>query len=290
MIEKQKNPLSSFMRRPKMFLKLPSGGKYWADGALDLPENGEIPVYGLTAKDELLIKTPDALFNGRTTVDVIQSCFPNIKNAWAIPSIDLDAILIAMRIATYGEKMSMDIAIPGFDETEPFEIDLRPMLDKINEITTWDEVVKIDNDMTVYIRPVSYKVMTDYNILSFDSNRILATMIQNVDLTEQQRVDMAATAMASIAEATVMQMTHGIYRIDTSEGNTTNPEHIAEFLQNVEKDVFSKISNAFKDLNDHNNDRTLTIQTPPQFIEKGAPETITVPFDFDYSRFFDQGF
>jgi hypothetical protein len=285
-MDKQKNPLTSFMRRPKMFLKLPSGGKYWREGSLDMPENGELPIYGLTAKDELLIRTPDALFNGRTTVDVIRSCVPNILDPWAIPSIDLDAILIAMRIASYGEKMTMDIPIPGSNEKEPFEIDLRPILDQIVANTMWEGKVQVANNLTVHIEPVTYKVMTDYSIMSFDSNRILATIVTEKDLTEEQRIDLAASAMTRIADATLMQMVHGIIRIDSDEGSTSEPEHIKEFLENIEKPMFSKISEAFKKLNDHNNRRSITVQTPPQYVTKGSPATIEVPFEFDYSNFF----
>jgi hypothetical protein len=285
-MDKQRNPLTAFMRRPKVFLKLPSGGKYWPDGSLDMPENGELPVYGLTAKDELLIRTPDALFNGRTTVDVIRSCLPNILNAWNIPSIDVDAILIAIRIASYGEKMEMNVKIPGTEETEPFEIDLRPMLDQIAERTTWEERVIISEDLTVYIEPVNYKVMTDYSVMSFDSNRLLTTLIQEKDLTEEQRVNLAADAMAKIADATLMQMVHGIKRIDSKDGSTDNPEYIKEFLENIDKDIFNKISSAFRKLNDHNNERSVTIQVPPKYVESGSPATITVPFQFDYSNFF----
>jgi hypothetical protein len=285
-MDKQRNPLTAFMRRPKMFLKLPSGGKYWREGSLDMPENGELPVYGLTAKDELLIRTPDALFNGRTTVDVIRSCLPNIIDPWAIPSIDLDAILIAMRIASYGEKMTMDVAIPGSNEKEPFEIDLRPILDQIVENTIWDGKVQVANNLTVHIEPVTYKVMTDYSIMSFDSNRILATIVTEKDLTEEQRIDLAASAMTRIADATLMQMVHGIIRIDSDEGSTSEPEHIKEFLENIEKPMFSKISEAFKKLNDHNNKRSITIQTPPEYVAKGSPATIEIPFEFDYSNFF----
>jgi hypothetical protein len=286
-MQNQKNPLTAYMRRPKVFLKLPSGGKYWDDGSLDMPENGELPVFGLTAKDELLIRTPDALFNGRTTVDVIRSCVPNILDPWKMPSIDVDAVLIAIRIASYGEKMEMNVTIPGTQETEPFEIDLRPMLDQIAENTIWEEKVVINDDITVYIEPVTYKTMTDYSIMSFDSNRILATLVQETGLTEEQRVDMAAAAMAKVADATLMQMVHGIKRIDSREGSTDDPAHIQEFLENIEKDVFTKISTAFKKLNDHNNERSVTLQVPPQYVAQGSPETISVPFQFDYSNFFD---
>lgn len=282
----QKNPLTAYMRRPKLFLKLPSGGQFWPEGSLEIPENGEHPVYGLTVKDELLIRTPDALFNGRTTVDVIKSCIPSIIDPWKIPSIDLDAILIAIRIASYGEKMTIDVTIPGTTEREPFEIDLRPLLDTIIENTSWDPVVKVNNDIEIYIEPVNYKVLTDYSILSFDSSRMLQTLVENMEIPEEQRVDLAAVAMAKLADATMMQITNGITQINTTNGNTSDPKFIAEFLKNVDKEIFSAISTAFRQRNDRNNNRNITVATPPNYVAQGSPETITVPFEFDYSSFF----
>ena len=283
----EKNPLTAYMRRPKLFLKLPSGGQFWPEGSLDLPENGELAVYGLTVKDELLIRTPDALFNGRTTVDVIKSCIPGIIDAWKIPSIDLDAILIAIRIASYGEKMTIDVKIPGTEEKEPFEIDLRPLLDSIIENTTWEPEVKINNDITIFIEPVNYKVLTDYSILSFDSSRMLQTLVENSEIPEEQRVELAAVAMAKLADATMMQITNGITQVNTTNGNTSDPKYIAEFLKNVDKEIFSAISTAFRQRNDRNNQRNIIVATPPNYVAQGAPETITVPFEFDYSSFFD---
>ena len=101
----EQNPLRKYFRQPKVYITLPSKGKFYADGAIELPESGEFPVFAMTAKDELTMKTPDALLNGQATVDVIKSCIPAIKNPWSMPSIDLDAVLIAIRIATYGEMM-----------------------------------------------------------------------------------------------------------------------------------------------------------------------------------------
>ena len=274
------------MRRPKMFLKLPSGGKYWPEGALDMPENGELPVYGLTVKDEIMIRTPDALFSGHSTVSVIKSCIPNIIEPWRIPSIDLDAILVAIRIASYGEKMNMTVNIPVVGEEEEFEIDLRPVLDTIIDNTIWEGELKIDNDLTIFIQPVDYKAMTDYNLLSFDSTRVLQVMMQNQDLNEDQKVEMAAAAMSKLADATLVQVYNGIKRINSSNGNTSDPAHIKEFIENIDKDIFLKISNAYKELNNHNNTRMITIQTPPQYVAKGAPESLTVPFEFDYASFF----
>ena len=101
------NPLAKHFRQPKLYIQFPSKGNFYPDGSLEETETGDYPIFAMTAKDELTIKTPDALLNGQATVSVIQSCVPNIKNAWHVPSIDVDAILIAIRIATYGEKMDL---------------------------------------------------------------------------------------------------------------------------------------------------------------------------------------
>ena len=55
------NPLKKYYRQPKQFIRLPSGYKYYPEGAIEVSESGEIAVYPMTAKDELIFKTPDAL-------------------------------------------------------------------------------------------------------------------------------------------------------------------------------------------------------------------------------------
>ena len=108
MTKTSNNPLRQFFRRPAVYLKLPSRGQYWAPGSLDLPENGELPVYPMTAIDEISYRTPDALFNGQAVINVVQSCVPSILDAGKIPNMDLNALMVAIRIASYGH--SLDVA------------------------------------------------------------------------------------------------------------------------------------------------------------------------------------
>lgn len=123
----QSNPLAMFMRQPKIYISLPSGGKYWPVGSLEIPNNNQLAVYSMTARDELLLNIPDALMNGQAVVDVIQNCVPSIKNAWEMPSIDVDVILIAIRLATYGEMMTTPVK---FGEVEmEYKVDLRTVMD-----------------------------------------------------------------------------------------------------------------------------------------------------------------
>ena len=158
MQQPQANPLSKYFRQPKLFASLPSNGKFYPAGALETTETGEYPIYSMTAKDELTMKTPDALLNGQATVELIKSCVPNIKDPWNLPSIDLDALLIAIRLATYGETMTLSIKTPVTGEEKDMSVNLRDILDGFANIEFEDVVTS--GDMTVYIRPLTYKEFT----------------------------------------------------------------------------------------------------------------------------------
>ena len=66
--------LKKYQRQPKLYIDLPSQGKYYSEGSLTKHE--EIEVYSMTASDEIIIKTPDALLNGEATARIIANCVP----------------------------------------------------------------------------------------------------------------------------------------------------------------------------------------------------------------------
>ena len=47
------NPLKKYFRQPKLYINLPSKGKFYPAGSLNMPETGELPVFPMTAKDIL---------------------------------------------------------------------------------------------------------------------------------------------------------------------------------------------------------------------------------------------
>ena len=118
------NPLKQYFRRPSIYLKLPSGGKYYPEGSIELPENNEVPIYPMTAIDEITSKTPDALFNGIAVTEIIKSCVPNIKDPWQVPATDLDALLIAIRAATNGNMLDVESSCPSCKEESSYNINL----------------------------------------------------------------------------------------------------------------------------------------------------------------------
>ena len=81
------NPLGKYYRQPQIYIKLPSGGRYYPKEVYTPTETGEIPILPMTAKDEMAFKTPDAMINGQSTVDVIKSCVPNLLDPWKMVNL-----------------------------------------------------------------------------------------------------------------------------------------------------------------------------------------------------------
>ena len=160
------NPLKQYFRRPEIYLKLPSGGNFYPEGSIDLPDNKELPIYPMTAIDEITSKTPDALFNGTAVVEIIKSCVPNIKDPWAIPSIDLDPILVAIRAASNGNILDIDSTCPSCSEEASYSINLVGLLGKL-EVGNYDEPVVI-NELSFKFKPFSYKKVNNINMVQFE--------------------------------------------------------------------------------------------------------------------------
>jgi len=234
----QNNPLQQYFRQPAIYIKLPSGGQFYPDGALDIPENGELPVYPMTAIDEITYRTPDALFNGSATVNVIQSCMPNIKQPWAIPSVDVDTILVSIRIASYGHSLELESKCPKCNEEDSYSIDLRTALDAIKP-GDYHQVIKF-RDLEIYFRPMSYKNINDNNQRQFDEQRTLQS-IYSIEATDQEKIGILTNAMQKIQKATVEALAQGIAAIKSPNALVTEESFIIDFLQNCDRDVFNQI-------------------------------------------------
>ena len=283
MQQPQANPLSKYFRQPKLFASLPSNGKFYPAGALETTETGEYPIYSMTAKDELTMKTPDALLNGQATVELIKSCVPNIKDPWSLPSIDLDALLIAIRLATYGETMTLSIKTPVTGEEKDMSVNLRDILDNFANIEFEDVVTS--GDMTVYIRPLTYKEFTKSALKTFEQQRIF-NIVNDEQISDEDKLQAFTNSFAKLTDLTVDMMANHISAIEIGDTRVDNKQHIDEFMKNADKSFYGAISKHLEEQKLKFTIQPLKAQATPEEIEKGVPETYEVPVTFDQSNFF----
>jgi hypothetical protein len=282
---KPKNPLSNYMRQPKIYIKLPSGGAYWPSGSIEMTESGDLPVFSMTARDELMFKTPDALLNGQAIVDVIQSCFPNIKNAWDCPTLDLDTILIAIRLATYGELMSIKHKVPVTKEEVEYDLDLRVLLDN-QKMSVWVEQVAISDELIVYVKPLTYRHMTQTSLKSFETNKIMG-IVNDESISDEKKMELFNTSFSNLTKVTVDLMAESIVKIATPETDVTDKKLILEFVNNIDKDMFDIINAHLTALKKNNELQPLEFTTTLEQQAEGAPAVYSVPISFNESDFFE---
>jgi hypothetical protein len=280
----QSNPLQKYFRQPKIYIRLPSSGNFYPPGALEKTENGEYPVFSMTAKDELIIRTPDALLNGQATVDMIQSCIPNIKNAWFVPSVDVDAILVAIRIATYGERLDVTTVIPGLDQNRTYETDLRVVLDRLL-MQAFDPLIQIDSNLKIYIRPLTYKEFTQNAIKSLEEQKIL-TIVNDDKLDDTQKLSLFSNSFKKLTDLTVNMVIQSVDRIVIDDQTVSDPVYIKEFIDNADKFFYKKIIDHLEAQKSKFSIPPFIVTTTDEDRAAGAPETIEVPITMDSSNFF----
>lgn len=277
------NPLQKYFRQPKNYVRLPSRGKYYPAGALDLPVTGELPVYAMTAKDELTFKTPDALMNGQATVDVIQSCVPNIKNAWLMPSIDLDAVLIAIRIATYGESMDVSITVPNTTIKRDYSMDLRRALDDLM-LGKFSDSLMIGS-MKVNLRPINYKEFTDGAVKTFEEQRIYNVVNDN-KIDDETKLNMFHQSFRKLTDITIAMVSNSVVSIEVDGATVTDSNHIREFIANADKNFYAAVMEHVTKQRESFSIKPIRVTSTPEDIKAGAPATFEVPVTFDQSNFF----
>ena len=274
------NPLAAYFRQPKIYIRLPSEGKFYPQDALDSSVNGEYAVYAMTAKDELMFKTPDALMNGQATVEVIKSCIPAIKKPWFMPSIDVDAVLIAIRVATYGEKMEVGANCPACSHANDYHLNLVSYIENLAHFH-YEDKIQI-GPLTVYIKPYTYQEATKAALKSLEQQKIFA-IVNDESLSDETKIEKFGESFVKLTELTVDIVANSIIRIDTPEGSVEDKSMILEFIQNSPKEVFSTINEHVTSMKDR-------IELKVNDVECGeCGHKFDMPVTMDQASFFGKG-
>ena len=269
------NPLAKHFRQPKIYLSLPSLGKFYPEGSLIGDPSG-LPVFGMTAMDEIMLKTPDGLFSGESVVQVIKSCIPDIVDPWSMPTIDLDSILIAIRIATYGGKMPMTYKCKKCKEENHIDLDLSSTLDYYTSLT-YEDYVYLD-PLKINLRPLTYKEQTEAAKRQYEYERLLTRSYS--DMPEEEKNKTVTEILKQLSELTASTYKKCIDSVEADDTLVDNEEQIAEWIQNSDALFFETVKGQLEKLS-----KEWRLQDQKSVC--GACETEnTVNINLDYSSFF----
>ena len=233
------NPLKQYFRRPSVFLRLPSGGRNYKPGVINLPDSGELPVFPMTAIDEITSKTPDALYNGSAVADIVKSCVPNILDPFQITSIDMDAILIAIKSATNGNEIEIESTCPSCENIGNYGINLVNLL-RTMQAPNYDQILTID-ELKIKFKPITYKQMNEASIGQFEIQKKFA-QIESIEDTEQKNAK-TKEIIKQVTFLTMKILSKAIDHIETPQVMVDNTDFILDFLQNCDKNIYTKMLN-----------------------------------------------
>lgn len=272
------NPLLAYARRPELSVKLPSNGKWYPDGMIKYTLNGEVEVYPMTPKDELMLLNPDALLSGEANIRLIESCVPSIKNAGDLLYPDANVLLLAIRRATYGKNTTNNFMCPQcsdkalnmdeeqiaeaekngeiFVSSQETEIDIDYFLQTISYLEE-EYVYKTEDGLKIYYSPTLLKDKLHYSLIDFN-NRKLLNYFEEYDIGERNKEEVEKEISTKINEIYLNINDEGNKLITDcikyiklpDDGIVDDKKMILEYVSQTKSTIIGELHQKIKELND----------------------------------------
>ena len=239
--------LEKYKRQPKIYIDLPSQGVYYNNGIVQDCQYTQIPVFGMNTMDEIMLKTPDALFSGQATVDVIKSCVPLIIDPWSLVGFDIDYVLMAIRIATYGEEMPITANCPKCSAENTADIKLPAILDGLASHEPTKQIHL--KDLTFNLRPLTYKEFTEFSRESFVIEKQLV-QLEKAEITDEE-ADKQRQALFDARTKLNLKLTlRHVSTISSGDQQETNLAEIENFIVNNDSEFYGELQTSVSQIND----------------------------------------
>jgi hypothetical protein len=272
--------LQNYQRQPKIFIDLPSKGVFYDDTVLENGQHMQIPVFGMNAMDEIMFKTPDALFSGDATVQVIKSCIPTILDPWKLVGFDIDYVLIAIRIATYSDDLNITSRCVKCQHENESVLSLTKLIQSFDNYQT-ENNFEIQ-DLTFRLKPLTYKQMTDFAIENYQYERTLLQVAKNESLTDDQKNAESKKIYSQSNDLNLRVSVSYIKSVESKEESETNIENITNFIVNNDATFYNTLKE---------NIRKLSMQWELPMVDiscngNECDHSYKTKVDLDYSNFF----
>ncbi len=254
------NPLMAYKPHEKVFVKLPTEGKFYEEGVLLQDGTEEFGVKPMSAIDEMLFNNPDALMNGRAVSQVIENCVPKIANANELAISDIEALLLGIKLASNEETYDVNTKCPSCDKEGSFERDIDELLMSIDFMQ--DEYShKLNDDITIVLRPNSWKSHSKLQQMAFKQQR-LVQVAQNPNLSDTEKGSIFNEMFSQMVSLNIDLVSDSVHYVLAPEGKVTHEEYIREFLETLGKDDLEAMSSIIEGINDTGVSHTMPVGCP----------------------------
>lgn len=224
-MSENKNPLLDGINTiPGETFRLPSGGLFYTNEELsENVNNGEVHVYPMKTVDELIMKSPDKILTGKAIEEVFGRCIPDIKKPNELLANDVDYLMAALRVVSYGEEARITAQHDCKDaKSHDYTVNIRDVLREARDIDPTSLTKKFSFELDGYsltIRPPRYR-----SVIS------LYQAISDEFLQESTEEEVATKLIENLAD------------MIESVNDHNDSEHITEWLTQIKAGWVNKIS------------------------------------------------
>jgi len=161
------------------------------------------------------------------------------------------------------------------------------LLDQLSEIQ-WDDVVHVNDELTCFVNPLTYKHVTLTSLKTFETQRLMQA-VNDDSLTDEKKLEIFNKSFNSMSDITLGLLVDSIVAIKTPEVVVEDRKFIKEFLENADKSIYQTIQDHITHMKKVTGIKPLTITATPEQVAAGAPATYELPISLDNSDFFGRG-
>lgn len=242
----------------------------------------QISVTSMTVSDEILLRIPDSLLNGHTTVEIIQNCCPSIADAWQIPLCDLNVILAGIRIASDNDASEITLSCPKCKNFHSYVINLQNFLDTYQN--KWKETIELlinDSILIINFTPPIFKQVNEWNLKEFRINRQVVQLDQSADIDYKESSLLELFDEKNKLEIEKLLTVISCIRVN-NQIDVVDAHDISEFINNSNGSIINTLQSKFDEL-------MLSVRIP-NFNVTCASEhchhDMTINLDLDYCNNF----
>jgi hypothetical protein len=268
---------------------LPSRGRWYPTNTLKSPD-GSVEVYSMTAADETKFKTNEVLMSSQATYDLIRSCVPSIVDPENIPIVDLDAILLSIRRASYDENITLKVPIPNTSLTDQLDLNIAELVEGIpNSSVLWDEELEIkegENSVIFQLAPLTLKTLFNTTRHIMRQQQRAESTLNNV-IEPDEKISEISQQLKTLADFAVSNVADSIKKISTNTGyETSKTQEIRDVLSKLDLEYFRAIKAHLEQQKKITGLQPVIRTTTPEQQALGAPATFQAEISFTLSNFF----
>ena len=275
------NPLAQYFRTPGVHQVLPTQGRYFPEGEITLAINGEVAVLPMTAGDEIVLKNPDALLNGDALERLFKSCVPAISNPRHISVADMDVLLLAIKLASFGDSLEVNVVCPKCKNEMSVDTSIRTLLSEIKIIPAEEAVVRVSDELIVYLQPYNFESKTILDLATFEETKIVQHLL-DAELSDTDKAKIFNKSFEKIADLNLDLIAKCIVKISIPGREVEEEDFIKEYVRNTDKNVIKLIRDQLTKLSDNGIDKEFEVTC----VNEECAHEWKTPMVFDPSHFF----